>query len=126
MHLDSIEVSSTKTYQVKYEFWEKNLGAKSYEDKTISAGHMGSSACSKPFVVQELAIVSKDLLQQRVRAYKDAKAGDARTESHLYTEHDITALGETCDFKLLDNQLAPSEGGERGLYCNKKTHTYRP
>jgi len=51
VHLDSVEMSSSKAYIIKYEFFEKNLGLRSFEDKTISAGHMGASACSKPFVV---------------------------------------------------------------------------
>jgi len=51
VHLDSIDLSSTKSYLIKYEFFEKNLGVRSFEDKIISAGHMGASACSKPFVV---------------------------------------------------------------------------
>lgn len=78
VHLDALEVSSSRTYRVKYEFWEKNLGVRSYEDKTISGGHLGSTACSKPFVVQELAVVSKDLLQQRARAYRDTKEGTGK------------------------------------------------
>jgi hypothetical protein len=51
VHLDSIDISSSQAYIIKYNFYEKNVGLKSYEDKTISAAHMGASSCSKPFVV---------------------------------------------------------------------------
>jgi hypothetical protein len=62
VHLDTIEVSSQKSYVVTYEFFEKNVGVRSFEEKTISGGHMGATACSKPFVIQELSIMSKDLI----------------------------------------------------------------
>ena len=62
VHLDSIELSSSKIYIIKYEFFEKNVGIRSYEDRTVSAAHMGASSCSKPFVVQELAITAKELV----------------------------------------------------------------
>lgn len=42
------------------------------EDRMVSGSHMGAIACSKPFVVQELVIISKDLL--RLRAKQHAKA----------------------------------------------------
>jgi len=51
VHLDTIDISSSKTYLIRYQFYEKNIGLKSYEDKTISAAHMGAASCSKPFVV---------------------------------------------------------------------------
>lgn len=51
VHLDSINLSSTKTYLIKYEFFEKNIGATSFTDKVISGGHMGATGCSKPFVI---------------------------------------------------------------------------
>lgn len=51
VHLDSIDISSSKSYIIKYEFYEKNIGMRSYEDKSISAAHMGAASCSKPFVV---------------------------------------------------------------------------
>jgi len=51
VHLDSIELSSSKSYIIKYEFFEKNAGVKSYEDLSVSGSHMGATSCSKPFVV---------------------------------------------------------------------------
>ena len=51
MHLDSLDLRSDKSYTIKYEFFEKNVGLKSFEDRLISAGHMGAIACSKPFVI---------------------------------------------------------------------------
>ena len=32
VHLDTIELSSSKAYIIKYEFFEKNVGIRSYED----------------------------------------------------------------------------------------------
>jgi hypothetical protein len=51
VHLDSIELSSSRSYIIKYEFFEKNVGIKSYEDMSVSGSHMGATSCSKPFVV---------------------------------------------------------------------------
>jgi hypothetical protein len=51
VHLDSVELSSSKVYIIKYVFYSKNVGMKSFEDKSVSAGHMGAIACSKPFVI---------------------------------------------------------------------------
>ena len=51
VHLDSIDISSAKSYIIKYEFFQKNVGMRSFEDKTISSGHLGASGCTKPFVV---------------------------------------------------------------------------
>jgi len=51
VHLDSIELSSSKSYVIQYEFFEKNVGVKSYEDLSVSGAHMGATSCSKAFVV---------------------------------------------------------------------------
>jgi len=51
VHLDAIDLSSQMAYNVTYEFFEKNVGVRSYEDKTISGSHMGAISCSKPFVI---------------------------------------------------------------------------
>jgi tRNA isopentenyl-2-thiomethyl-A-37 hydroxylase MiaE len=126
VHLDSIDVSSRKTYQVVYEFYEKNVGIRSFEDKTISGGHMGAMSCSKPFVAQELAIVSKDLIAARARRYKDMKQSAAKDDKKQVEEKDISHLGEYCDFKTLDNAAVTLDRGESGLYCDKKTFSYRP
>lgn len=92
VHLDTIELSSSKAYIIKYEFFEKNVGIRSYEDKTVSSAHMGASSCSKPFVVQELVITAKELLVQRARKYKEARAS---TSDELGPkEHDISELGK--------------------------------
>ena len=51
VHLDSIELSSNKSYIIKYQFFEKNVGLSSFDEDTVSAAHMGATACSRPFVV---------------------------------------------------------------------------
>lgn len=51
VHLDSIDISSAKSYILKYEFFQKNLVQASFQDKTVSGGHMGALTCSQPFVV---------------------------------------------------------------------------
>jgi len=62
IHLDAVELRSSKVYQIKYEFFEKNQGLGNVEDTAVSSGHMGASACSKPHVVAELVIASKNLI----------------------------------------------------------------
>ena len=74
VHLDSLDISTSKNYIIKYEFFDKNIGFKSFEDKQISAGHMGASACSKPFVTSELLIASKELIRSRADKYHNARS----------------------------------------------------
>ena len=124
VHLDTIELSSTKAYIIKYEFFEKNVNIRSYEDKIVSGAHMGASSCSKPFVVQELAITAKELTVQRAQKYRDLRAS---TSSEAYLgpkEHDLSELPRLCDFSLLNNTIADMKDGERGLYCTRATFTY--
>jgi len=121
VHLDSIELSSNKTYIIKYQFFEKNVGLSSFEDKTISAAHMGASACSKPFVVQELVIANKDMLTKRVRNYKEHR--DSEPEGTLYEskEHDLADMHKFCNFDLVNNTDMTLNKGESGLYCPRTT-----
>jgi hypothetical protein len=69
VHLDSISLTPSQVYVLKYEFFQKNSGI-GQEEMSISSAHMGASACSRPFVVAELVIASKKLLQKRAEAYK--------------------------------------------------------
>lgn len=69
VHLDSISLTPSQVYVLKYEFFQKNSGV-GQEERSISSAHMGASACSRPFVVAELVIASKKLLQKRAEAYK--------------------------------------------------------
>jgi hypothetical protein len=50
VHLDSIHISSKHTYIIKYEFFEKSPVRGTIVHRTIAGSHMGSVACSKPFV----------------------------------------------------------------------------
>jgi len=93
VHLDSIEISSSKSYIIKYEFFAKSAVKGTHLTKTIPGSHMGAVSCSKPFVVHELVIVSKDLLIERAKAHHAAEKG----------ERDITELPKQCDFGMLDN-----------------------
>ena len=120
VHLDSLEISSSKSYSIKYEFFEKNDGVLDLQDKTISAAHIGATACNRPFVVQELVIVSQDLMKHRVSTYLDANlhSRDSVIGLNLW-EHDIKDLSSKCDFKDLDNQRVDLKSGEQGLYCSR-------
>jgi len=124
VHLDTIELSSSKAYIIKYEFFEKNVGIRSYEDKTVSGAHMGASSCSKPFVVQELVITAKELLVQRARKYKEARASTSSEAGLGPKEHDLSELPKYCDFSVLNNTIVELKDGERGLYCTRNAFTY--
>ena len=124
VHLDTIELSSSKAYIIKYEFFEKNISIRSYEDKTVSGAHMGASSCSKPFVVQELTITAKELLVQRARKYKEARASTSSEAELGPKEHDLGELPKYCDFSILNNTIADMKDGERGLYCTRNAFTY--
>lgn len=69
---------------------------------------MGATACSKPFVISELVIASKELVEKRARKYSPAEH-----------EYPIKDLPKFCDFSVLNNKNATSEHGENGLYCNR-------
>ena len=121
VHLDSLDLSSSKSYSIKYEFFEKNVGLRSFEDKTISAGHMGASACSKPFVVQELVISSKQLIVERAQKYHDSVKDSSNSVTN---EHDLSEMGKYCDFTTFDNSAATLDRGEAGVYCTRQTYRY--
>jgi len=83
VHLDSVDVSSSHSYIIKYEFFEKSPVKGNRGEKTIAGSHMGAIACSKPFVTQELVIASKELLRQRVKKHREQDQHDARDISDL-------------------------------------------
>jgi len=87
---------------------------------------MGASACSKPFVVQELLISSSQLIIDRVNKYKAIEGEGEVDQEHNFgqVEHPVKMLPEHCQFKTLDNTGVDLKRGENGLYCSKKTFTY--
>jgi len=103
VHLDSIELSSNKSYLIKYEFFEKNVGLSSFEEKSVSAAHMGASACSKPFVVQELVIANKDMLTKRVRNYKEHRNSEPDGTLYESKEQDLADMHKFCNFDITNN-----------------------
>ena len=76
VHLDSVDLSSSHSYVIKYEFFAKSAVKGTAGAKSMSGSHMGAVACSKPFVVQELVIASKELLLQRAKAHRAADQGE--------------------------------------------------
>lgn len=60
---------------------------------------MGASACTRPFVVAELVIASKKMIEKRTEEYKSLQRREDFAE-----EEDINNLH--CDFKTLDNTAA--------------------
>ena len=124
VHLDSIEISSSKAYVIKYEFFQKNIGMKSFEDKTISSGHLGASGCTKPFVIQELLIAAKQLIVSRSKKYTSMRSDPEQKKLLGDTEHDITDLQTNCNFSTLNNEHETHARGEVGLYCQRHTYTY--
>jgi hypothetical protein len=124
VHLDSVELSSSRSYIIKYEFFEKNVARAGSEDKTISGAHMVATACSKPFVVQELAIMAKALMVERAEKYRSGPVSPEESSTGESEEHDISQLPTNCDFTTLDNRQAEPERGERGLYCTRAIYSY--
>jgi hypothetical protein len=122
VHLDSVDLYSSKAYLVKYEFFEKNEGLGDLEQTPVSSGHMGASACSKPHVVAELVIASKKLIEERAREYSGERHND-RSQVEVY-ERDFTELPKVCDFGLLNNTSADLRHGESGLYCGRNSYKY--
>ena len=124
VHLDSIELSSNKSYIIKYQFFEKNVGLSSFEEDTVSAAHMGATACSRPFVVQELVIANKDMLTKRIQNYREHR--DNEPDGTLYgpKEHDLADMHKFCDFTQMNNSALTLDKGESGLYCPRTTFSY--
>jgi len=118
VHLDSVELSSSHSYIIKYEFFAKSPVKGNIDEKTIAGSHMGAIACGKPFVVQELVVASKELLRQRAKQHR------ALLEKEHREEPDVSELPKACDFGMLDNSNVDLERGENGLYCNRKQYHY--
>jgi hypothetical protein len=121
IHLDAVELRSSKVYQIKYEFFEKNQGLGNFEDTAVSSGHMGANACSKPHVVAELVIASKNLIEERSKVYREKKIDD---KTQVETEKEAGEIADHCDFKVLANADADLKHGENGLYCNRNHYKY--
>lgn len=102
------------------------MGLRSFEDKLqqISAGHMGASSCTKPFVVQELVIAAKELIVHRARLYHDAKGASAASLTYGLEEYELTSLTERCSFATLGNAGNDLTHGESGLYCPRSAFSY--
>ena len=83
---------------------------------------MGANACSKPHVVAELVVASKNLIEERSKVYKGEKTND-KTQVELY-ERDANQLTEVCDFRVLKNADADLKHGENGLYCTRNHFHY--
>jgi len=125
VHLDSVELSSSLAYIIKYEFFEKNVGLKSFEDKLVSGAHMGASSCSKPFIVQELVIASKELLVRRANKYHELRDKQNPNEhSKIPKEHDLQDFHKFCDFSRFNNSALDLKQGESGLYCPRVAFRY--
>ena len=115
VHLDAVDLRSSKVILIQYEFYEKNEGLGNLEDTAVSSGHMGATACSKPHVVAELVIASKDLIAERTKGYT-AENHDDKKETELYERH-VDELPTICDFDILSNTKEDLKHGESGLYC---------
>jgi len=85
---------------------------------------MGASACSKPFVVQELVIASKDLIRDRATQYKQKGANNGGIPQDHKPEYDITSLKKHCNFELMNNTKEDLKHGEDGVYCQRMAYRY--
>ena len=72
-------------------------------------------------------IAHKDLIDRRGRKYNDVRrSSDKKVLEQLGgDELPIEDMVKNCNFSTFDNTGATLEMGEAGLYCNKKTYTYR-
>ena len=124
VHLDSIDVSSSKVYILKYEFFEKNVGFTSYEERSVSSANLGASACSKPFVVQELYFGEKSLITMRAKEYHEhiEEAESAWGES--LKERDLSLLASDCKLSTLNNSARAVDKGDDALYCGIHAYLY--
>ena len=124
VHLDSTELSSSKAYVLQYEFFEKSVTLDHEDDILVSGGHMGAMACTQPFVVQELALVSKDLVKDRVNHYLHPTNAMMDVVEGRALEHEVSEMPKHCDLTSLDNVAIDKIKGDHGLYCARLDYTY--
>lgn len=98
LRLDSTEMSSDKSYLFRYRFYEKSVIFKDDRNVLISGGHMGAVECNQPFIVQELTIMSKDLVKERANLYAHPIAAQIDTVNGRSVEHPISELTNFCKF----------------------------
>jgi hypothetical protein len=61
-------------YILKYEFYEKEMMHKGASSKSVEEDEMETaedSTCKLPFITQELVIVDRSALKQRIQNYKN-------------------------------------------------------
>jgi hypothetical protein len=126
VHLDSLLIASDRAYIIKYEFFQKSVGLRSFDDKIeqASAGHMGATACTKPFVVQELVIAAQELIVRRAKQYQSSRSTLPSDNTYGPEEHELSMITERCQFSTLNNTDATLEHGEAGLYCPRSAFSY--
>lgn len=124
VHLDSLDLSSEKAYVFQYEFFEKSVTLEHEDDILVSGGHMGAMACTQPFIVQELAIVSKDLVHERVGHYNHPPRAMMDVVEGRALEHEISEMPTHCDLTSLNNVAIDKIQGDTGLYCGRLDYTF--
>ena len=112
--IDIPSLPAGRSYQLRYEFGQKeilrNTESRSMEEDVIATGDSVVS-CNLPFFTQELVLIDRKVLKNRVKAYNKVHDADELEITH----HPI------CDFSLLDGE---TQNGEFGLNCNTHTFAY--
>jgi len=85
---------------------------------------MGAMACTQPFIVQELALVSKDLVKDRVNHYLHPTNAMMDVVEGRALEHEVSEMPKHCDLTSLDNVAIDKIKGDHGLYCARLDYTY--
>lgn len=103
-------------YTVKYQFFEKELAKKAASSKSIEEDDVetSTSTCQLPYIKQELVIVDKQLLKQRVEQFDPSGLPDLSDEIK-------------CQVDVVDESKVDPEFGwilPSGLYCDELTYRY--
>ena len=95
--IDIPSLPAGRAYQLRYEFGQKevlkNGNSLSMEEDSVSTGDSVVN-CNLPFFTQELMLVDRKVLKNRVRKYNKAPVDDEKD----ITKHPI------CDFSLVDGE----------------------
>ena len=112
--IDIPSLPAGRSYQLRYEFGQKevlrNGDSLSMEEDSVSTGD-SIVHCNLPFFTQELVLIDRKVLKNRVRKYNQTPNAD---------ELDI-AKHAICDFSLVNGE---EEHAELGLNCSDHIFSY--
>lgn len=92
VEMDYLELQAGRDYKLVYEFFDKEITAKTHEMEEDTT-QMSNTACSEPFITEELLVISKNLMKERIQSYVQEQNKDEKSIEEF-----------SPDFESLDNE----------------------